>query len=216
MQYNDVSGASASSSAFQILNNQCYEAAISEGMTIFPGNKYTAKMKHSKNLTVGCTDGPTQMRQRQTDKSCYHRHRHRHNRIGTLNEKVSELTKTKCSSDFLAPSAPSLLSMTRSESPKSSPSGGPFNVTEHKKYRYNQTFSALQQSGLMKTTMKTAELLRRSRSLQQELAKLRRDTTLFVECVLNNPQNRDLKEQCERNKNSGGSKTAIQSSKQIS
>lgn len=63
-----------------------------------------------------------------------------------------------------------------------------------KKYRYNQTAMALQQSGLMKTTIKTAELLRKSRLLQQELIKLRRETTFFVHSVLNNPENKHLKD----------------------
>lgn len=65
---------------------------------------------------------------------------------------------------------------------------------EMKKYRYNQTALALHQSGLMKTTMKTAELLRKSHLLQQELAKLKKETVSFVSSVLNNPENKHLKE----------------------
>lgn len=65
---------------------------------------------------------------------------------------------------------------------------------EMKKYRYNQTALALQQSGLMKTTMKTAELLRKSQLLQQELAKLKKETAAFVTSVLNNPENKHLKD----------------------
>lgn len=65
---------------------------------------------------------------------------------------------------------------------------------EMKKYRYNQTALALQQSGLMKTTVRTAELLRKSRMLQQELVKLKKETTAFVTSVLNNPENKHLKD----------------------
>lgn len=67
-------------------------------------------------------------------------------------------------------------------------------VPDMKKYRYNQTAMALQQSGLMKTTIKTAELLRKSRLLQEELRKLRRETAFLVQSVLNNPENKHLKE----------------------
>lgn len=63
-----------------------------------------------------------------------------------------------------------------------------------KKYRYNQTALALQQSGLMKTTIKTAELLRKSKLLQQELLKLRKEAAVFMHSVLNNPENKHLKE----------------------
>ncbi|KAH3711750.1 hypothetical protein DPMN_071424 [Dreissena polymorpha] len=67
-------------------------------------------------------------------------------------------------------------------------------VPDMKKYRYNQTAMALQQSGLMKTTIKTAELLRKSRLLQEELRKLRRETAFLVQSVLNNPENKHIKE----------------------
>ena len=65
---------------------------------------------------------------------------------------------------------------------------------EMKKYRYNQTALALQQSGLMKTTIKTAELLRKSQLLQKELVKLQKETSTFVVTVLNNPENKHLKD----------------------
>ncbi|KAK3595494.1 hypothetical protein CHS0354_021591, partial [Potamilus streckersoni] len=62
-----------------------------------------------------------------------------------------------------------------------------------KKNRYDKTAAALQQSGLMDITIKTAELLRQSAALQKELHKLKHETSLFLQSVLNNPENEALR-----------------------
>ncbi|XP_052767722.1 uncharacterized protein LOC128208263 isoform X2 [Mya arenaria] len=104
-------------------------------------------------------------------------------------------TYASCSTRAVSPCRGASLSETEiSQGTRSSkPSSDKLDL-DMKKYRYNQTAMALQQSGLMKTTVKTAELLRKSRLLQQELIKLRRETTFFVHSVLNNPENKHLKD----------------------
>ena len=216
VSYKEVSQSPSPNDAFQVLNNKCFEAAISERVKITASDKYRNKIKPSKGLRTGGKGFPSQnvvtdqLQQRQIDKANHNRHHQRQrDQAKQHDKKVADPPETSCTSDFLAPSTPSPLSASGDESPISPSSSGTSDVTGHKKYRYNQTFSALQQSGLMKTTMKTAELLRRSRSLQQELAKLRRDTTMFVECVLNNPQNKHIKDQLEKNKTKDVGQTAL-------
>lgn len=68
------------------------------------------------------------------------------------------------------------------------------NVTSQKKERYKRTADALQGSGLMDVTMKTAELLKKNRALQKEIEQFKKESALFLEKVLNNPENADLRD----------------------
>lgn len=204
----------------QNINNPCYEAAISEHFKHKKHSKlsqYISKMKNSKPHSgkPQVYDKPHSGKSQVYDK---------HQRVSPaqspthskqLNDlespvitnqmlanepvnKDSHVTKTTFAT-FTMPSIPSPLSpfSTGSHSPgqadgQRSPKA--LKDPDLKKYRYNQTALALQQSGLMKTTIKTAELLRKSRLLQQELTKLRRETAVFVHAVLNNPENKHLKD----------------------
>ncbi|KAL3875080.1 hypothetical protein ACJMK2_038017 [Sinanodonta woodiana] len=69
-----------------------------------------------------------------------------------------------------------------------------------RKTRYDKTAAALQQSGLMDITIKTAELLRKNAALQKELQKLKQETSLFLYSVLNNPENEALRNFLKSNK----------------
>lgn len=68
------------------------------------------------------------------------------------------------------------------------------NVTTLKKERYKRTADALQGSGLMDVTMKTAELLKKNRALQKDIEQFKKESALFLEKVLNNPENADLRD----------------------
>ena len=87
---------------------------------------------------------------------------------------------------YMAPESPSATSQSSDTSASSAKS-------INKKYRYNQTAAALQKSGLLKTTVRTAELLQRNKELQGELQKLRRETMVFMQSVLANPENQHLR-----------------------
>lgn len=63
--------------------------------------------------------------------------------------------------------------------------------------RFIKTADALQKSGLMDVTMKTAELLKRNNELKKEIANLHEETVAFIVDVLNNPENREAKARFE-------------------
>lgn len=137
-----------------------------------------------------------QKAQKEVADSCVTSHLYIESRTTSADNKGTTLMKTMAtfSTPYLPSSPPSssVLSPSLSDeqrSPKSTKSD-----VDLKKHRYNQTALALQQSGLMKITIKTAELLRKSRTLQQELSKLRRETSLFVQAVLSNPENKHLRD----------------------
>lgn len=60
--------------------------------------------------------------------------------------------------------------------------------------RYNKTAEALKMSGLMDITMKTAELLKKNKELQKEMDKLKRDSKEFLQTVLDNPENHQIRD----------------------
>ncbi|XP_045180180.2 uncharacterized protein LOC123539592 [Mercenaria mercenaria] len=195
----------------QNINNQCYEAAISEHFGRKKHSKigqYVSKVKNSKPHS-GLSQVYDKLQRVSPGQSPVHRIKQKTDfskspitSPAAVKETASEdsnVTKSTFST-FTMPSIPSPSSpfSARSHSPiqadgQKSPKS-PKGETDIKKYRYNQTALALQQSGLMKTTIKTAELLRKSRLLQQELSKLRKETAVFVHMVLNNPENKHIKD----------------------
>ncbi|XP_060070568.1 uncharacterized protein LOC132550514 [Ylistrum balloti] len=60
--------------------------------------------------------------------------------------------------------------------------------------RYKKTADALQGSGLMDITLKTAELIQRNRKLQKEIEDLKCEAAQFYQSVLQNPENREFGE----------------------
>ena len=64
--------------------------------------------------------------------------------------------------------------------------------TDRKK-RFNRTRDALESSGLMGITMKTADLLKKNESLEKEILKLKRETESLLKAILLNPGNEHLK-----------------------
>lgn len=63
-----------------------------------------------------------------------------------------------------------------------------------KRKRYKKTADALQGSGLMDITVKTAELIQKNSKLQKDINQLKREAAQFCESVLQNPENRVLRE----------------------
>ncbi|XP_062588963.1 uncharacterized protein LOC134250627 isoform X1 [Saccostrea cucullata] len=55
--------------------------------------------------------------------------------------------------------------------------------------RYKRTQEALQSSGLLDVTMKTAELMKRNRQLQKDIRDFKQETVEFLKTVLQNPEN---------------------------
>ena len=67
-------------------------------------------------------------------------------------------------------------------------------VTDNdRKKRFNRTRDALESSGLMGITMKTADLLKKNESLEKEILKLKRETESLLQAILLNPGNEHLK-----------------------
>ncbi|XP_063429224.1 CLOCK-interacting pacemaker-like isoform X2 [Mytilus trossulus] len=60
--------------------------------------------------------------------------------------------------------------------------------------RYNKTAEALKMSGLMDITMKTADLLKKNKQLQTEMDNLKKDSSSFLQSVLENPENHHIKD----------------------
>lgn len=193
----------------QNINSQCYEAAISEHFKRKKHPKlghYVSKIKNSKAYSGNNSQVYEKRHQRSPAQSptsskppgelaeCPLTGHLLENDPAPRDTNVTESTFTT----FTIPSIPSPLSpfSATAHSPSHDGQRSPKALKDPdlKKYRYNQTALALQQSGLMKTTIKTAELLRKSRLLQQELTKLRRETVVFVHAVLNNPENKHLKD----------------------
>ncbi|XP_033735505.1 uncharacterized protein LOC117324019 [Pecten maximus] len=67
-----------------------------------------------------------------------------------------------------------------------------------KRKRYKKTADALQGSGLMDITVKTAELIQRNSKLQKEIDQLKKEAAQFYESVLQNPENREIREKLKR------------------
>lgn len=57
--------------------------------------------------------------------------------------------------------------------------------------RYKRTQEALQSSGLLDVTMKTAELIKRNRQLQKDIQDFKKETVEFLKSVLRNPENKE-------------------------
>lgn len=57
--------------------------------------------------------------------------------------------------------------------------------------RYKRTHEALQSSGLLDVTMKTAELMKRNRQLQKDIKDFKKETVEFLKSVLQNPENKE-------------------------
>lgn len=57
--------------------------------------------------------------------------------------------------------------------------------------RYKRTQEALQSSGLLDVTMKTAELIKRNRQLQKDIQDFKKETVEFLKSVLKNPENKE-------------------------
>ncbi|XP_052105141.1 uncharacterized protein LOC127738084 isoform X2 [Mytilus californianus] len=60
--------------------------------------------------------------------------------------------------------------------------------------RYNKTAEALKMSGLMDITMKTADLLKKNKQLQSEMDSLKKDSSNFLQSVLENPENHHIRD----------------------
>lgn len=60
--------------------------------------------------------------------------------------------------------------------------------------RYNKTAEALKMSGLMDITMKTADLLKKNKQLQTEMDNLKKDSSSFLQSVLENPENHHIRD----------------------
>lgn len=60
--------------------------------------------------------------------------------------------------------------------------------------RYNKTAEALKMSGLMDITMKTADLLKKNKQLQTEMDSLKKDSSNFLQSVLENPENHHIRD----------------------
>lgn len=57
--------------------------------------------------------------------------------------------------------------------------------------RYKRTQEALQSSGLLDVTMKTAELIKRNRQLQKDIQDFKKETVEFLKSVMRNPENKE-------------------------
>ncbi|GAB1601319.1 uncharacterized protein LOC115217409 [Argonauta hians] len=68
-----------------------------------------------------------------------------------------------------------------------------------KRMRFLRTASALQRSGLMNITMKTADVLKQNRILNKEIERLHQDTLKFLHSVINNPENKTFQDTITRN-----------------
>lgn len=67
-------------------------------------------------------------------------------------------------------------------------------VCGDRKRRFNRTRDALERSGLMGITMKTADLLKSNETLERDIEKLKRETEQLLQAVLKNPGNEHFKE----------------------
>ncbi|XP_029642960.1 uncharacterized protein LOC115217409 [Octopus sinensis] len=68
-----------------------------------------------------------------------------------------------------------------------------------KRMRFLRTASALQRSGLMDITMKTADILKQNRIVNKEIERLHQDTLKFLHSVINNPENKTFQDTITRN-----------------
>ena len=183
------------------LNNECFTAAINERNRGDWRGKIMTKLKQMKAERRHENSYPN------TTKDLDHHHQHEKEKeqqsqldlqlqtpqcSSTLSPETTYLhTSVQCVSSstmslYVTPESPS---GTSHSSDVSASSGKSYS----KNYRYNQTAAALQKSGLLKTTVRTAELLQKNRVLQMELQKLRRETMVFMRSVLANPENEHLR-----------------------
>ncbi len=63
-----------------------------------------------------------------------------------------------------------------------------------RKKRFNRTRDALEKSGLMGITLKTADLLKSNQSLEREIMDLKKETEKLLQAILRNPGNERLRE----------------------
>ena len=66
-------------------------------------------------------------------------------------------------------------------------------VNNDRRKRFNRTRDALEKSGLMGITMKTADLLKSNESLEQEILELKKETETLLQSILMNPGNERFK-----------------------
>lgn len=60
--------------------------------------------------------------------------------------------------------------------------------------RFRKTAEALQKCGLWDIAMKTGNLIKRNAELQKEIERFRAEATMFLEAVVQNPENKELME----------------------
>ena len=75
------------------------------------------------------------------------------------------------------------------------------NISTDKKMRFLRTASALQRSGLMEITIKTADILKQNRVVNKEIERLHQDTLKFLQSVIKNPENKTFQESISKNCN---------------
>ncbi len=61
---------------------------------------------------------------------------------------------------------------------------------KERKYRFLKTREALENSGLMGVTIKTANLVKNNEILEKKLAELKRDTQKLLKAIQQNPENK--------------------------
>ena len=105
--------------------------------------------------------------------------------------------KSPCAEDGDQSSEESRIPTLKRKAPPSSASqdsGKSKGESSQRKRRFERTKDALEQSGLLEITMKTAELIKSNRTLDSDISELKKSSQEFLRSVLNNPQNRQLRE----------------------
>lgn len=74
-------------------------------------------------------------------------------------------------------------------------------ISLDKKMRFLRTATALQRSGLMEITIKTADILKQNRLVNREIKRLREETIKFFQSVIRNPENQTFHETIAKNCN---------------
>ena len=69
-------------------------------------------------------------------------------------------------------------------------------VNGDRQKRFNRTRDALEKSGLMGITMKTADLLKSNESLEKEILKLKKETEILLQSILLNRKNEHTRNNC--------------------
>lgn len=104
--------------------------------------------------------------------------------------------------DNLLDNSEQLVDVENLETKQNSSSEETGNISSDKKIRFLRTASALQRSGLMEITIKTADILKQNRIVNREIERLHQDTLKFLQSVIKNPENKTFQETITKNFNS--------------